>query len=297
MAQDQTQERREQDEDERRSPAPHDDRSPAGSRDRGPGVAADQRVRRRDGHAVVPGDQVPRDRAEKAGGDDLVGHDREIDHAIPEGLGHVRTEHKGRHEVEERRPEDGFLGRQDPRRDDGGDGVRRVVEAVEEVEDEREGDDGDEDPDVGGHAKSLPVRGPRSHARMTSRLRPCYIDRPCRERTRLRRFIRSDSGQSEAPPGVGISCGAAPFLAIDAAPSRTEVSGGDSNCREAPAVPMDPETSLDSRVASADRRHRSCRTHPTSRSRPWSTWPPRRSPRAPLAPSEDRPQGRAGRGS
>ena len=70
--------------------------------------------------------------------------DREVDHPLADGLRDVGAEHEGGDEVEERRPDDGLLRREDARRDDGGDRVGGVVEAVEEVEDQRDEDDEDD---------------------------------------------------------------------------------------------------------------------------------------------------------
>ena len=53
-----------------------DDRAEAGLGHRRAGVAADQRVRRAGRQAVVPGDQVPDDRADQAGEDHREGDDR-----------------------------------------------------------------------------------------------------------------------------------------------------------------------------------------------------------------------------
>jgi len=74
----------------------------------------------------------------------LAGDDREVDHAAADRLGDVRAEDEGGDEVEERRPDHGFLRRQHPRRDHGGDRVRRVVEAVQEIERQRDEDDEDD---------------------------------------------------------------------------------------------------------------------------------------------------------
>src|SRR5439155_1118040 len=50
------------------------------------------------------------------------------------------AEGEGGHEVEKRGPDDGLARRQNARRDDGCDRVRRVVKSVDEIEDERDQD-------------------------------------------------------------------------------------------------------------------------------------------------------------
>ena len=59
--------RRQDDEDQRLGPAADEDRQPGPAlRDGRAGVAADERVRRAGRQPVVPGDQVPDDRADQA---------------------------------------------------------------------------------------------------------------------------------------------------------------------------------------------------------------------------------------
>jgi hypothetical protein len=101
------------------------------------------RAARRD--AEGPGDEVPGDRAGKcteydARVDDIGRHD-----ADPDRLRHVRAEHQEGDEIEEGGPYDRLLRPQHPRGDDGGDRVRRVVQAVEEVERQRDHDQRDQD--------------------------------------------------------------------------------------------------------------------------------------------------------
>ena len=130
-----------------------DDRAPAGLRHRRAGVAADERVRRARGQAVVPRDQVPDDRAHQPGKDHREADDRDVDEAGADGLGDRRAEGERGDEVEERRPDDGLARRQHPRRHDGGDRVGGVVKAVDEVENERDDDQRDDCEKVGIHPR------------------------------------------------------------------------------------------------------------------------------------------------
>ena len=66
--------RRQHHEHERLGPAGRDDRAEAGLRDRRARVAAEQRVRGAGGQPVVPGEQVPEDRAGEAGEDHAERH-------------------------------------------------------------------------------------------------------------------------------------------------------------------------------------------------------------------------------
>jgi hypothetical protein len=116
-----------------------------------PRVAAEQRVRGAGGQPVVPGDEIPDDRAGEAREDHREGDDGEVDHAAADGLRDGGAEEEGRHEVEERRPGHGPAGREHPRRDHGGDRVGGVVEAVDEVEDQRDADQGDDGEERGVH--------------------------------------------------------------------------------------------------------------------------------------------------
>src|SRR2546426_498809 len=65
--------------------------------------------------------------------------------------------HEDRDEVERRRPDNRRGRRQDPGRDDRGNGVRRVVEPVDEVERERDEDDREDEPGGIGHQACLMV--------------------------------------------------------------------------------------------------------------------------------------------
>ena len=62
---------------------------------------------------------------------------------VPIVSGHVHSEEKGGHEVEKGGPEDGVFGRQHPGRNDGRNGVGRIVKAVQEIE--YKGHENDED--------------------------------------------------------------------------------------------------------------------------------------------------------
>jgi len=64
--------------------------------------------------------------------------DLRIDRAFADGLRDFQVEDEIRDHVEGRREHDGLLRLQHPGRHDGGDRVRRVVEAVHEVEYERD---------------------------------------------------------------------------------------------------------------------------------------------------------------
>ena len=63
-----------------------------------------------------------------------VGERAGLDDVLGDRGRHLRPEDEEGREVEERRPRDRLPRRQHAGRDDGGDGVRGVVEAVEEVE-------------------------------------------------------------------------------------------------------------------------------------------------------------------
>ena len=113
----------------------------ADARHGGAGVAADQRVRRTGGQAEPPGDQVPDDGAHQPGHDD-VGRDQvEVDEALADGLGHRRAEEERRNEIEEGGPHHRLKRREDPRRHDRGDGIRRIVKSVDVIEHQRDRDD------------------------------------------------------------------------------------------------------------------------------------------------------------
>ena len=103
---------------------------------RGADQAADQRVRGARRHAVVPGDQVPGDRADQRAEDHVLSTNAGSTMPLPMVAATSSSKNATR-EIEERRPEHG-LRAQHAGRHDGGDGVRRVVKAVHEVEHQRE---------------------------------------------------------------------------------------------------------------------------------------------------------------
>ena len=105
------------------------------------GEPADEGVRGRGREAPPPRQEVPDDRADERREDEERVHDGRVHDVLADRLRDARLERERRDEVEERRPGDGQLRRQDARPDDGRDRVRGVVEAVDEVEGERDEDD------------------------------------------------------------------------------------------------------------------------------------------------------------
>ena len=81
------------------------ERADAALGDRRAGQPADQRVRGARRNAVVPGDQVPGDRADQRAEDHVVIDDGRIDDALADRRGDADAEDEERDEVEERRPE------------------------------------------------------------------------------------------------------------------------------------------------------------------------------------------------
>ena len=142
---DQTNEWRKKNEDDRLGPAAGNDRPKPGLRDRRAGITADEGVRRTRRQAGIPGDQIPDDRADQAGEYHRECHDVDVDHARADRLGDGSAERERCDEVEEGGPDDRLAGREDTRRNDRGDRVRRVVEAVDIIEEQRDGDDRDDD--------------------------------------------------------------------------------------------------------------------------------------------------------
>jgi hypothetical protein len=59
-----------------------------------------------------------------------------MDHASADHFGDGGAEQERGHKIKERGPQHGQLGRQDARRDDGGDAVGGVVKSVQEIEDQ-----------------------------------------------------------------------------------------------------------------------------------------------------------------
>ena len=100
--------------------------------------AADERVRRARRNAVVPGDQVPRNRADERTENHAAVDEGGIDDALADRRGHGQVKERPRKNVEERGPEHRLPRLEHAGGYDGGDGVRRVVEAVHEIEGQRE---------------------------------------------------------------------------------------------------------------------------------------------------------------
>jgi hypothetical protein len=123
---------------------------------------ADEGVRGRRGNTAQPGDHVPGDGAAKRPEDHGVRDDAGRNDALADRLGYVLAEDREGDEIEEGRPEDGVAGRQDAGRDDGRDGVGRVVQAVEEVERQCDRDQGDQQK---AGTRNIHPRGARSGRR------------------------------------------------------------------------------------------------------------------------------------
>jgi hypothetical protein len=112
--------------------------------DRGPDQAAEERVARAGRQAAQPGDQVPDDRADQAGEDELRGDQDAVltllDHAAGNCLGDLRGQERA-DQVEHGRDGDGDLRLHRAGGDGGRHRVRGVMESVGEVEDQRQRDD------------------------------------------------------------------------------------------------------------------------------------------------------------
>jgi hypothetical protein len=109
--------------------------------------AADERVGGTGRQAEVPRDDVPCDGSDESA-ENHVDEGRfarsDLDDAAHR-VGHLGLmEEEHRREVEERRPQYRQTRRKNARRDDGGDGIGRVVKAVDGVEDQRDRDDADD---------------------------------------------------------------------------------------------------------------------------------------------------------
>ena len=87
----------------------------AGLGDRRADHAADQRVRRAGGDAVVPGDHVPDDRADQRAEDHVVVDRHGIDDALADGRRDLEVKDEDRDEVEECRPDHRLVGPQHAR--------------------------------------------------------------------------------------------------------------------------------------------------------------------------------------
>ena len=150
--------RRDDDEDQNLAEtAPDDRRQPARLDHRGAHQATDQRVRRRRGDAVVPGDDVPRQRTHQRAEDHDMVHQGRVHRALADGGRHLEFEHPQRGEVEERGEQHRLFRRQRAGGDDGRDGVGSIVEAVHEIESQRDDDQQRQRPERDGevfHARS-----------------------------------------------------------------------------------------------------------------------------------------------
>ncbi len=62
------------------------------------------------GHAVVPGDQIPRDRADEGAEEHVRIHELRVEDPFADGGGDVQLEKGEGHEVEEGGPDDGLIG-------------------------------------------------------------------------------------------------------------------------------------------------------------------------------------------
>jgi hypothetical protein len=99
--------------------------------------AADQGVRGRGRDAVVPGDDVPDDRAHEGAKHHILVNDMRVDGTRTHRLGHVDADGEDGDEVEQRGHGNRGLGFQHPGRHHRRNRVGGVVEAVHEVEDQR----------------------------------------------------------------------------------------------------------------------------------------------------------------
>ena len=132
--------RRDEDEDRGLDDARRQQRRGAGLGDRRADHAADQRMRGTRRDAVVPGDQVPGDRADQRAEDHVVVDRDGIDDALADGRRHFQVEDEDGDEVEERRPRHRVMRAQHAGRDDRGNRVRGVVKAIHEIERKRQRD-------------------------------------------------------------------------------------------------------------------------------------------------------------
>src|SRR6266581_3745371 len=96
--------RREEDEGERLDPASEDERLEAGARDGGAAVAANESVGGTRWQAEDEGNQVPGNRAEQAGKQDLLVDKFDVNHALANGAGDSGAEDEGSDEVPEGSP-------------------------------------------------------------------------------------------------------------------------------------------------------------------------------------------------
>src|SRR6266545_4653354 len=129
----------------------------AGATDRGGAhQAPDQGVRRGGGQSVIPGDQVPGDRADQRRHHQhqAVEPGGRVDDALADGARHLGAEERPE-QVADRGQHQRRAGRQRPGRHRRGDRVGGVVEPVGVVEAHREDDDRDDPDELGTHRSGL----------------------------------------------------------------------------------------------------------------------------------------------
>src|SRR5579862_215820 len=143
--------RRDDDEDERLVPAGRDDDLPSRAHNGCASHTSDERMRRRCWKSPPPGEEIPDDRAEKSGDDDVLSDEVDADHTAANSFRDGGSEDESCYEVEKRGPNDGEFGRQHAGGDDGCDAVGGIVESVEEVEGEGDQDRDDEEDEIGFH--------------------------------------------------------------------------------------------------------------------------------------------------
>src|SRR5882672_1615798 len=148
-AQEHANQRREKNKSDGLNPAAKDERAKAGFCDRCAAEAADQGVRRTGREAENERDQVPNNRAEQTGEQDLLVHHFDVNHAFADGAGDSGAEEKCRNEIPKGSPRNGAKGREDARGNDRSDGIGGVMPAVREFEREREGNDEKEEREAG----------------------------------------------------------------------------------------------------------------------------------------------------
>jgi len=120
--------------------------------------AADQRVRAGRRDAVPPGDQVPEAGTHQGTEDHMVVDDARLDDALANGGGHLQLEDADGDDVEKSGEQHRALRLEHAGGHDGGDGIRRVVEAVHEVEGQCQHNEQHNDPDTdldGIHGRGL----------------------------------------------------------------------------------------------------------------------------------------------
>jgi hypothetical protein len=103
--------------------------------------APDERVRRTRRDAVVPGDEIPADRADQRAEDQLVVDERGFDDSFANRCRDLELEELNSHleeserqHVEHRSPDDRLPRFEHARGDDRRDGIRGVVKAIHEIE-------------------------------------------------------------------------------------------------------------------------------------------------------------------